>query len=85
MQVKAAIEQLQTALDNGWMKPEEEIVITWWSAEDVDIMGDTELTPEQKTQVWLKVVEELNWYDDFDNSVVQALIFEQMEKLEKNV
>ena len=85
MQVAHAIKMFQVALDKGWLKPEDEITLIWYSFEDVvafvegdDYYGD--VTPEIAREVWAKVSDTLNGCDYIDNDVVRDEISAVLDK-----
>ena len=85
MQVAHAIKMFQVALDKGWLKPDDEIVIHWWSYEDVlgfvegdDYYGD--VTNEVAREVWAEVVDTTDRYEYVDNDVVRDEISAALDK-----
>ena len=85
MRVDELIKHFQVAIDNGWLTAEDELIVEWWSHEDVfafigddDYYGD--VTVEQARQIWGKVVEELDGLDNVDNDQVRDTVSEKLDE-----
>jgi hypothetical protein len=85
MEVAHAIKMFQVALDKGWLKPDDEIIVRWWSFEDVlgfvegdDYYGD--VTDEVAREVWAEVVDATDGYEYVDNDVVRDEISSVLDK-----
>jgi hypothetical protein len=85
MMVAHAIKMFQVALDNGWLKPDDEIIIRWWSFEDVSLFADGDdyygdVTDEVAREVWARVVDATDGYEYVDNDVVRDEISSALDK-----
>jgi len=85
MQVQDLIKHFQLAVDKGWLKPEDEVIVQWWAYEDVlsFVEGDEnygEFTDEMAREVWADVVAVVSRYDSPDNDVVRDEISAALDK-----
>ena len=85
MQVQDLIKHFQLAVDKGWLKPDDEISMQWWSYEDVlsFVEGDEyygNITDDVARQIWVEVEREVSRYDSPDNDVVRDEISAALDK-----
>jgi hypothetical protein len=85
MRVDELIKHWQVAIDKGWVNADDELVVEWWSHEDVfafiggdDYYGD--VTVEQAREVWGKVTTKLDGQDNIDNDLVRDTVSEVLDE-----
>jgi len=54
MTIQQLINGLQQMLETGGFEPEDELVVTWWSYEDVIERGE-DMPSDQAREIWAKV------------------------------
>jgi hypothetical protein len=58
MTIQQLITVLQQMLETGGFEPEDELVVTWWSHEDVALLSDEDqdMSAEKARDIWAEVV-----------------------------
>ena len=70
MKIQEAIDMLTRYTGEGGMfKPDDEIIINWWSYDDVLIQED--MSNEKARVIWSRVFDVLDRCDDIDNQFVR--------------
>lgn len=86
MKIQEVIDMLTRYTGEGGMfKPDDEIVMEWWSYEDVlsFVEGDDyygEVTDEVAREVWDEVSWRLGKFDNVDNDIVRDTISEVFDE-----
>jgi len=77
MLVSRLIEVLQEQIDNGWLKPDDELVVDWFSYDDVNRVAghyDTPFTDDEIREMWAECVNEIDDMDCYDPEVINSYI-----------
>ena len=62
MTITALIDTLTRMVESGGYKSDDELVVTWWSYEDVELVDDN-YTEDEAREVWANI------HDDFDSQI----------------
>jgi hypothetical protein len=84
--IKEAIASLTRMVESGGFREDDDLYITWWSYEDVLLVADgslkaedQEMDNEEAREIWAKVYNEIECWDDVDNQQVQQEIYTVLE------
>lgn len=85
MRVDGLIKHFQVAIEKGWVKPDDELIVEWWSYDDVFafIGGDEyygELSNDDAREVWAVVSARLSDFDAVDNDIVRDTVSEVLDE-----
>ena len=83
MTIKEAIASLTRMVESGGFREDDDLAITWWSYEDVQLVVDEEMDNDKARAIWAEVYEEVAHWDDLDHQQVQQEIYSVIEKQEK--
>jgi hypothetical protein len=90
MTIKEAIASLTRMVEGGGFREDDDIYLTWWSYEDVLLVADgslkaedQEMGVEEAREIWAKVYNEIECWDDVDNQQVQQEIYTVLEAKEE--
>jgi hypothetical protein len=81
--IKEAIASLTRMVESGGFREDDDLAITWWSYEDVQLVVDEEMDNDKARAIWAEVYEEVAHWDDLDHQQVQQEIYSVIEKQEK--
>jgi len=73
--IKEAIASLTRMVEGGGFREDDDLYITWWSYEDVQLVTDEEMDNDKAREIWAKVYNEIECWDDVDNQQVQQEIY----------
>jgi hypothetical protein len=73
--IKEAIASLTRMVEKGEFREDDDLYITWWSYEDVQLVADEEMDNDKARAIWAKVYNEIECWDDVDNYLVQQEIY----------
>ncbi len=77
MLVSRLIEVLQEQIDKGYLKPDDELVVDWFSYDDVNRVAghyDTPISDDEAREIWVECLEEIDDYDCYDVELMNDCI-----------
>jgi hypothetical protein len=81
--IKEAIASLTRMVESGGFREDDDLYITWWSYEDVQLVADEEMDNDKARAIWAKVYDTIECWDDVDNYLVQQEIYSVLEAKEE--
>jgi hypothetical protein len=77
MLVGRLIEVLQEQVEGGYLKLDDDLVVDWFSYDDVNRVAghyDTPITDDEARSIWAECVEEIDNFDTYDVEVINNCI-----------
>lgn len=77
MLVSRLIEVLQEAIEGGYLKADDDLVVDWFSYDDVNRVAghyETEISDDEVRSIWAECVEEIDDFDTYDVEVINNCI-----------
>ena len=79
MTVQEHIDLLTSAVNAGWIKGDDDLIVDWWTFDDLASQYDIE-TAEEARKLWKEVVARHAKYDDHDAESIRYLMEEVVEE-----
>lgn len=86
MLVSRLIEVLQEQIERGYLRADDELVVDWFSYDDVNRVAghyDTPISDDEAREIWAECVDEINDYENYDTELINDCVDDYVSKFIK--